>query len=166
MTGNFIKISAEVLTFLSKRPEIVAKEFPDIFFRVNGEELFWNTLTESDGWRVQSHQLTGNCRLLDAENYRLAYGTEEMLLKKFKTIQQKYHLASGAEKNYALPPNIAFPTMGGKVFWNDIAQYQGWRIQQNIFTEHCRILDENNIRRAWGSKEEMVEEFEKYKFTR
>jgi hypothetical protein len=26
-------------------------------------------------------------------------------------------------------PNIPFPTMGGEVFWTDIAKYGGWKIQ-------------------------------------
>ncbi len=28
-------------------------------------------------------------------------------------------------------PNINFPTMGGKVFWNDLAEENGWRVQKN-----------------------------------
>ncbi|MEM7476079.1 MAG: lipase [Planctomycetota bacterium] len=49
-------------------------------------------------------------------------------------------------------PNIAFPTMGGKQFWTDCAWRQGWCIQQNVLTKHFRLLDDRNIRRAWGSR--------------
>jgi hypothetical protein len=38
-------------------------------------------------------------------------------------------------------PNVEFPTMGGEVFWNNLAESGGWRIQQNKVTRHCRILD-------------------------
>ena len=48
-------------------------------------------------------------------------------------------------------PNIPMPTMGGEVFWNDIASYNGWRLQQNMITHHARILDSNNVRIAWGT---------------
>ncbi len=48
-------------------------------------------------------------------------------------------------------PNIPFPTMGGKVFWNDIAEYGGWKLQQNMITHHARILNEKNVRIAWGT---------------
>ncbi len=48
-------------------------------------------------------------------------------------------------------PNIPTPTLGGEVFWNDLAEYNGWRLQQNMFTKHARILDANNVRRAWGT---------------
>ena len=48
-------------------------------------------------------------------------------------------------------PNIPTPTLGGEVFWNDLATYEGWRLQQNMFTHHARILDPDNVRRAWGT---------------
>lgn len=58
-------------------------------------------------------------------------------------------------------PNINFPTMGGHVFWNNLAEYNGWRIQQNTLTQHCRILDPNDIRRAWGGMEAMEKLFKR-----
>ena len=48
-------------------------------------------------------------------------------------------------------PNIPTPTLGGEVFWNDLATYKGWRLPQNMFTHHARILDPDNVRRAWGT---------------
>lgn len=48
-------------------------------------------------------------------------------------------------------PNIKFPTMGGLIFWTDIAIYNGWRLQQNDITHHARILDNNDVRVAWGT---------------
>jgi len=53
-------------------------------------------------------------------------------------------------------PNIPFPTMGGKVFWNTLEEHGGWKLQQNMLTRHCRILDPNNVRRAWGASEEAM----------
>ena len=48
-------------------------------------------------------------------------------------------------------PNIPFPTMGGEVFWNTLAEYNGWKLQQNMFTHHARILDSDNVSIAWGT---------------
>ena len=48
-------------------------------------------------------------------------------------------------------PNIPFPTMGGHTFWTTLCQYQGYKLQQNQFTHHARILDSNDIRIAWGT---------------
>ena len=49
-------------------------------------------------------------------------------------------------------PNIKVPTMGGKQFWTDHCWKSGWRIQQNAITKHWRLLDENNVRHAWGNR--------------
>lgn len=52
-------------------------------------------------------------------------------------------------------PNIPFPTLGGKMMWDDIHECSGWRIQRNSFTGHYRILNPDNIRKAWGTEEAM-----------
>jgi hypothetical protein len=66
-------------------------------------------------------------------------------------------------------PNIVAPTMGGTLFWEDVAEIKGWlqkaavfrRMQKNIFTEHWRLLDPKNMRYAWGMKGKMVDIFVK-----
>lgn len=64
-------------------------------------------------------------------------------------------------KELPLLPNINFPTMGGEVFWNDLAEANGWRVQKNNITGHCRILDSEDIRRAWGGEEAIMSFFKK-----
>jgi hypothetical protein len=41
-------------------------------------------------------------------------------------------------------------TFGRQLFWETIECKNGWKLQQNIFTEHYRILDSNNVRHAWS----------------
>ena len=55
-------------------------------------------------------------------------------------------------------PNIPFPTMGGIWFWEDLVidKKTGWRLQQHTITKHVRILDDQDVRRAWGSLEGML----------
>lgn len=53
-------------------------------------------------------------------------------------------------------PNIPTPTMGGRTFWTTLAEYRGWRLQQNTITKHCRILNAEDIRIAWGTKNGMI----------
>lgn len=48
-------------------------------------------------------------------------------------------------------PNIPMKTMGGEVFWNTIAECNGWKLQQNMIFHNARILDSENVRRAWGT---------------
>jgi hypothetical protein len=57
-------------------------------------------------------------------------------------------------------PNVESPTMGGKVFWDTITSYEGWRLQKNKLTGHCRLLDPNDVRKAWGSFAAMSDAFE------
>jgi hypothetical protein len=49
---------------------------------------------------------------------------------------------------------FAMKTMGGRQFWGDVQFFQGWRIQQNVFTKHFRLLDADDHRHAWGTLED------------
>lgn len=45
-------------------------------------------------------------------------------------------------------------TFGGRQFWGDVQFFHDWRIQQNVFTGHYRLLDGRDRRHASGSLEE------------
>lgn len=49
-----------------------------------------------------------------------------------------------------LLPNIQFKTFGGSVFWDTLETRNGWKLQQNAYSGHYRILDPLNIRQAWS----------------
>lgn len=40
-------------------------------------------------------------------------------------------------------------TMGGKFWWREVAHQDGFRLQQNLISQHFRILDQDN--RRWCS---------------
>ena len=48
-------------------------------------------------------------------------------------------------------------TLGGRQFWGDVHHFHGYRIQQNVFTSHYRLIDPQDVRRAWGTFEECRE---------
>lgn len=48
--------------------------------------------------------------------------------------------------------NVSLPTLGGTQLWTDHVIRGGYRVQRNSLTGHYRLLDESNIRRAWGSR--------------
>ena len=50
--------------------------------------------------------------------------------------------------------NLPFKTYGGTQFWTDHCHKQGYRIQSNWATNHWRLLDASDIRRAWGTREQ------------
>jgi pimeloyl-ACP methyl ester carboxylesterase len=54
-------------------------------------------------------------------------------------------------EGYAMKPNVPTPTWGGKQFWTDELLFHDWRIQRNVFTGGYRLLDEGDIRKAWGT---------------
>lgn len=58
-------------------------------------------------------------------------------------------------------PNLEIPTAGGKVFWKDIKTSNGWRLQYNFITGLSRIIDENGVRKAWGTPVIMAEKFKR-----
>jgi len=65
-------------------------------------------------------------------------------------------LAPVAEAN----PNWACKTMGGRQFWSDVAVRSGWRVQRNVATGHHRLLDANEVRRAWGSRQHCLDKLQ------
>lgn len=52
--------------------------------------------------------------------------------------------------------NAEMKTAGGKLWWNNIAEFGGWKFQQNKVSHHVRLLDELDNRRAWGSYDKMI----------
>lgn len=56
--------------------------------------------------------------------------------------------------------NIELPTLGGKQFWTDHRWWYGWRVQYNHTLDHWRLLDDRSVRKAWGTKEAMLEALE------
>lgn len=64
-------------------------------------------------------------------------------------------------------PNLEFKTAGGKFFWDTVNRKNGFKLQVHSLTGHARILDKNDIRKAWGSRIAMKEKFKRltrYKF--
>ncbi|MBW3597133.1 MAG: lipase [Planctomycetes bacterium] len=59
--------------------------------------------------------------------------------------------------------NVPLPTLGGTQLWADELHFHKWRIQRNILTGRCRLLDGANVRHAWGDFEECRRRLEEIK---
>lgn len=59
---------------------------------------------------------------------------------------------SGPDDSAAPQPGM--PTLGGRLFWGDVHFLRGYRIQQNVFTGHFRLLDPSDRRCASGTLDE------------
>lgn len=48
---------------------------------------------------------------------------------------------------------LKVPTLGGTQFWADRRYKGGWRVQENVVSGHCRLLDSANRRHHFGTFE-------------
>jgi hypothetical protein len=108
------------------------------------------------------YELEGNNRIIYPKfmSYEVL---EEKVMANSDILQKGLSIVASGDIDYLLAnspmPNILFPTMGGEVFWNDLASAKGWRVQQNVFTNHCRVLNPDNWRFAWGSEDNILRLF-------
>ena len=58
--------------------------------------------------------------------------------------------------------NLRSKTNGGKQFWTDLRIQDGWRIQQNVLTDHYRLLDSKDIRHEWGTLTKCEATFQRF----
>ena len=45
-------------------------------------------------------------------------------------------------------------TLGGRQFWGDVHHFNGWRIQQNVFSKNYRLIDPDDLCQTLGSFDE------------
>ena len=61
----------------------------------------------------------------------------------------------------AAGPNLDVATQGGGRYWADIAVRDGWRVQEHTGTGHYRLLNPEDVRRAWGGKDHCLAELDR-----
>ena len=59
--------------------------------------------------------------------------------------------------------NFEWKVMDAGVWWDVLDEKDGWKLERNIVTGHCRILNPGKVRVAWGSQEKMEKAFKKVK---
>ena len=58
-------------------------------------------------------------------------------------------------------PNIPAKAKEESKVWHTLTEYNGFKLQQNVVTQHARILDSNNVRIKWGTMEGMDKAFDR-----
>lgn len=127
---------------------------------------WWKTIASCRGWKIEKNTVTKHCRVIGPDKRRYAWGSEnslselmasggagtelEQVRAEFRRLVDAGKLAARLDAQPSA--NLDGGTMGGHVCWNDLISYRGWRVQQNKFSKHCRILDPRDVRRAWGSR--------------
>jgi pimeloyl-ACP methyl ester carboxylesterase len=99
------------------------------------------------GFAVETEPAGGRCRLVavDAVGPPIAEGSLEECEARLVEVLRARH------GNGKL--NLPIATLGGKQLWGDVFLQRGWRIQENVLTGHFRLLDPDDVRRAWGAYE-------------
>jgi len=93
-TSSLIKISKNANS-LDLFLGILNKELsmPNIPLKTMGGHVFWTTLAEANGWKLQQNMVTHHARILDDDNTRIAWGTINGMQKafeRFDELQMKY----------------------------------------------------------------------------
>lgn len=90
------------LELISKNPQaldiflsIVEKEMslPNIPTPTMGGAVFWNTMCEANGWKMQQNMITKHARILNSSDVRIAWGTINGMIRAFERyndLQNKY----------------------------------------------------------------------------
>lgn len=59
--------------------------------------------------------------------------------------------------------NFEWKVIDAEIWWDVLDRAEGWKLERNIVTGHCRILDPSRTRTAWGSEDSMRSAFTKVK---
>jgi len=86
-------LATHALTKIATDPEAIGRmldsldsPMPNIETSTMGGELFWYTISNVDGWKLQENVIFGNCRILDPQNRRQAWGGKRAILKAFENL--------------------------------------------------------------------------------
>jgi len=60
-------------------------------------------------------------------------------------------------------PGVEGHVMDSEIWWTVLDSSRGWKLEKNKVTGHCRIIDPDKLRKAWGRESEMRTAFEKVK---
>ena len=60
-------------------------------------------------------------------------------------------------------PGVEGHVMDSEIWWTVLDSSRGWKLEKNKVTGHCRIIDPDKLRKAWGREAEMRTAFEKVK---
>ena len=118
-----------------------------------GGETCWEVIRQNKYYRLQRNRiLPDRCRILDNENRRIASGSESEMLAEYEKLDRRTLQGLPPQPT---SPNLRAKTMGGKVFWDEITEENGYRLQKHRVSGHCRILDKADKRLANGSETQM-----------
>ncbi|MCQ2417552.1 MAG: patatin-like phospholipase family protein [Oscillospiraceae bacterium] len=141
----------------------LTQEYPDAdFLLIKPLRPMGNLLTGTLNFapmRIQERIEQGysDTQKLLSENGGAPQNPEEinaLLVQKMKQLFPTGDLLSAFLQIYSdqFAPNISFPTLGGSIWYDNIFEVDGWKMQQHRtpgLQSHYRILNPANVRKAW-----------------
>ena len=70
-------------------------------------------------------------------------------------------LEDSTQSEFDMPMNVPLKTTGGTQVWTDYRYRDGYRLQKHALTGHWRLIDEDDVRRAWGNREQCGQALDK-----
>ena len=143
--GSFVK---GTLDFSSERTQIrIQLGYNDC---KNIYALSIKGITQNDGEHIE--KMTEAAAISQIQKIN-EMNEKAVLLEALKRISAEPILAGIVNVNM----NAEIGTQGGKVFWTDLAEFNGWRWQQNKVFGQVRLLDPLDNRKAWGNYQKVVQ---------
>ena len=78
----------------------------------------------------------------------------------FEKLVTDQNLLSMVAENVGNKTDYPLAPQGLRVYWNTLCDCNGWKLQKNYYFDHCRIIDECHVRRAWGKEGDMISALE------
>ena len=86
-------IATHALSKIARDPQAIDRvlnslnsSMPNTASQTMGGEIFWHTISNVDGWRLQENFISGTCRILDPQDCRQAWGEKRAILKAFEQL--------------------------------------------------------------------------------
>lgn len=86
MTENKYEYKLKITENIIKELIDEMGDMPNIPMRTMGGKVFWTTIAEANGYKIQINNLLGNARILDKDNKRVAWGNKTVMKEKFNRL--------------------------------------------------------------------------------
>ncbi len=93
VSSKELQIIVSGISLIAKHRDQVGKllekldlSMPNVKTKTFGGKLLWKNLVSKGGWKVQQNKVFGNCRILDPDDKRLAWGGKSKMVQAFREL--------------------------------------------------------------------------------
>jgi nitrogen fixation protein len=110
------------IQLLAKDPQMIGRfleimgTMPNVKMKTMGGKVFWSNLYSYGGWRLQCNKIFGNCRIINPQNIRVAWGGATAMRNAFTTMMryapQGAYVPQPQYRQYPQPQYRQYPQQG------------------------------------------------------